>query len=253
MLIAYIDETGDTGPLEKPGASLCYGLGCVVIDADKWPLAIDRMLALRRDLKTRHNVLIRRELKSTQIISGSGALLGLGLPPYVRRGIFRAHLRALSDFDARAFAIIVDKATHPDEDWFHLAWESLLQRLERTSHFDAGRPNILIVHDNGENLRVRAEVRKARQYLTAGRMSGPGGFLFRAPIVEDAVPRDSASSYLLQAADIVAYAGWRTYMRPGSFVAQVVPHTTWSALGSATHTPVNRNRLNGSVPGVVLR
>ncbi|MFB2586518.1 DUF3800 domain-containing protein [Herbiconiux liukaitaii] len=252
MLIAYIDETGDTGSLSKRGASACYGLGCVVIDADKWPDAIDRMLLLRRDLRGRHGVLIRKELKSTQIISGSGALTGLALPPYVRRGIFRAHLEAVRDFGGRAFSIIVDKRVHPHADWFHLAWETLLQRLERLSYFDEGQ-NMLIVHDDGENLKVRGEVRKARVYLTAGRIAGGGQFRFAAPIIEDSIPRDSASSYMLQLADIVAYAGWRTYVPPSRFVAQVVQPTTWDALGAAIHRPVNRLKLNGSVPGVVLR
>lgn len=253
MLIAYIDETGDTGPLEKAGASHTYSLGCVLIEADSWPNALDRFLLLRRDLRDRHGVRIRSELKSTHIISGTGGLLGLALPPYIRRGIFRAHLTALEDLGARAFAIVVDKATHPGADWFDLAWTALLQRLERTSYFDPGNPNILVVHDNGENAKVRAAVRKARQFLTAGSLTGTGYFRFRAPLVEDAIPRDSASSYLLQAADMVAYAGWRTYMPPGKFVAAVVPSNTWNVLGTAIHTRVNSLSLNGSVPGVVLR
>lgn len=253
MLIAYIDETGDTGPLSKAGASRCYGLGCVLVDADEWPLAIDCMLTLRRNLKATHGVLIRSELKSTQIISGSGALQGLGLAPYVRRGIFRAHLQSIATFNGRAFAVVVDKQTHPNANWFDLAWETLLQRLERVSHFDPRSPNILLVHDNGENLKVRAAVRKARQHLTAGRMVGGGGFRFQAPIIEDSVPRDSSSSYLLQIADMVAYSGWRTYMPPSVFVSKIVPNTSWAAIGAAIHRPVNQFRLNGSVPGVVLR
>jgi hypothetical protein len=71
--------------------------------------------------------------------------------------------------------------------------------------------------------------------------------------VEDPVPRDSASSYLLQLADMVAYAGWRTYMKPSATVARVVPSNTWEQIGDATHAAVNGYRLNGSVPGVVLR
>lgn len=253
MLFAYVDETGDPGALEKRGASRCYGLGCLLIDADTWPHAISTMIDLRRGLRERHGVLIRRELKSTHIVSGSGALLGLELPPHVRRGIFAGHLRALAPMRARAFSVVVDKANHPDADWFHLAWETLLQRLERTSSRLPGRPNIMVIHDNGENGKVRAEVRKARQYLTAGSAHGTGTFQFRAPLVEDPVPRDSASSYLLQLADMVAYAGWRTHMRPSETVARVVPADAWRHVGAATHRAVNSYRLNGSVPGVVLR
>ncbi|MFJ3490414.1 DUF3800 domain-containing protein [Leifsonia aquatica] len=253
MLFAYVDETGDTGSLDKRGSSRCFGLGCVLIDGDAWPHAVGTMVDLRRGLRERHGILIRRELKSTQIVSGSGALLGLELPPHVRRGIFAAHLRTLAPMRARAFSIVIDKERNPSGDWFHVAWETLLQRLERTSSRTPGRPNILVIHDNGENAKVRMEVRKARRFLTAGSAHGTGTFQFRAPLVEDPVPRDSASSYLLQLADMVAYAGWRTYMKPSATVARVVPSNAWEQIGDATHTAVNGYRLNGSVPGVVLR
>ncbi|HRI99035.1 MAG TPA: hypothetical protein PLZ93_25640, partial [Nocardioides sp.] len=56
----------------------------------------------------------------------------------------------------------------------------------------------------------------------------------------------------LQIADLVAYAGWRTYVPPGPGAAKVVPSTMWNQLGSAIHRPVNSLSRVGA-PGVVVR
>lgn len=253
MLIAYVDETGDTGPTTKNGASACYGLGCVVVNEKDWLHAFDEALTLRRNLKAKYHIPVRKEVKSSYIVRGNGTLKGLELPPHERKTIFRAHLKTITKFQGRAFAVVVDKKATglSGPECLHTAWETLLQRLERTCAAD--HQQVLVIHDHGEDLAVRREIRKARRFLTAGGIGGHGSFRFHMPVIEDAVPRDSAASYLIQLADLVAYTGWRTYMRPSRTIAQIVPHTTWSQLGDSVHTAVNRNKLNGSVPGVVLR
>ncbi|MFI5426031.1 hypothetical protein [Aeromicrobium sp. UC242_57] len=55
----------------------------------------------------------------------------------------------------------------------------------------------------------------------------------------------------MQAADLVAYAGWRSYMPPGAGAARVCPPDMWSALGEAVHADVNK--YSGGTPGVVVR
>lgn len=255
MIIAYVDETGDTGPLTKAGASACYGLGCVMIPQERWAGGLDRMVAFRRGLRDRHKILVRAELKSAYLVGGKGSIKHLGLEPFERRGIFAGHLRQLADFGARAFSVVIDKSRNEGSDVADLAWDTLLQRLERVSAHSKRevKPSFLIVHDEGDDVAVRRRVRKARVRMTAGSLFASGGQTVRVPIVEDAIARDSSQSYFLQLADMVAYAGWRTYIRPGASVAKIVPANSWNALGAATHIAVNSRSLNGSVPGVVLR
>ena len=252
--MAYVDETGDTGDATLAGSSACYALGCVLVDLDEWPKVFDALVSFRRALRTSFGIPMRAELKANYLIRNSGGLRPLNLAPSQRQYIYREHLRLLSALPARAFAVVTDKqrAGVSGTRCFDMTWEMLLQRFERTCAFE--HTTLMITHDDGENDAVRRHVRKARRHLTAGSMLGGGSLQFRADrILDDPIPRNSQHAYLLQLADLVAYAGWRSYMPPSPGVAQVVPQSTWSHIGPAVHAAVNSRSLNGSVPGVVLR
>lgn len=254
VLLAYIDETGDTGDPAKKGSSSCYALGVVLVDDRKWSPAFEGLLNLRGGIRKSFGIPMRAELKANYLIRGNGPLARLPpLAPSQRQWIYRAHLRALAPLDVRAFAIVVDKERTrvTGNDCLHLAWETLLQRLRRTSQVED--QTLMIFHDNGENDAIRKEVRKARRYLTSGSAWGTGTLTFALPhLLDDPVPRDSQQSYFTQVADMVAYAGWRSYMAPSPGVARIVPQDTWLQLGPATHTAVSGLRPRG-LPGVVIR
>lgn len=252
--MAYVDETGDVGAPSRAGASSCYALGCVLINLDDWPTAFDRLIEFRRRLRSVLNIPMRAELKANYLIRNSGPLRALDLSPSQRQYAYRLHMRLLSQLPARAFAVVTDKAKArvSGNSCFDMTWEMLLQRFERTCHYE--NTTLMITHDEGNNDAVRRIVRKARRHLTAGTMYGGGNLRFKAEkFLDDPIPRSSQHSYFVQLADLVAYAGWRSYMAPSRSVAAVVPKSMWSHLGPAVHSDVNRSRLNGSVPGVVLR
>jgi hypothetical protein len=256
MLLAYVDETGGTGALAKPGAHLSYTLGCVLLDEADWISAFDTMIQFRRKLKTHFGIPVRAELKANYLIRGSGPLRPLGLAPNQRKLIFRYHLQLLARLNARAFAVVVDKAPNNlyGDQCLWLGWETLLQRLERTSHYSAApKPNIMLVHDEGENDKVRKFWRRSRRFLPAGSALGTGsirnvGTMF----LDDPIARASHQSYFIQLADIVAYAAWRSHTPPGASVGAIVPGSSWGHVGSATHAAVNSLR-GGTTPGVVVR
>ncbi len=253
MLLCYVDESGNTGD-PATGGTLTYTLGCVIVNDAAWPVVFDELVALRRRLKSRFGIKVRDELKANYLLRGSGPMRGLGLSPNERHLVYRAHLRALSGLaGVRAFAVVVDKRqgfSNPDRV-FDLAWEGLLQRLERTSKADGD--TFFLIHDEGDNDRVRRWVRQSRRYLTAGAMYGTGRFTHAARLlVDDPSPRQSHQSYLIQMADLVAYAGFRSYVPPGSSIVSVCPATMWQELGAVTHKAVNRNRPRAA-PGIVIR
>lgn len=253
-LMAYVDESGDTGAVSLSGSSSCYALGCVLIELDDWAAAFDRFVTFRRGLRSSLGIPLRQELKANYLIRNSGGLRKLNLSPSQRQYVYREHLRFISQLPARAFAVVTDKkkAGISGSACFDMTWEMLLQRFERTCTNE--NKTLLISHDEGDNDSVRRHVRKARRHLTAGSMLGGGSLHFNADkILDDPVPRASQHSYFIQMADLVAYAGWRSYMKPSKGVAQIVPQSSWSHIGGAVHSAVNRRRLNGSVPGVVLR
>jgi len=253
-VMVYVDETGDTGDPSQAGASACYALGCVAIQLDDWASVFEQLVDFRRALRASFGIPMRQELKANYLIRNSGGLRPFGLSPSQRRYVYRAHLRLLRALPAEAFAVVTDKAKTgvSGTECFDMTWEMALQRFERQCTYE--NTTLMICHDDGENDAIRRTVRKARRHLTAGRMAGGGGLRFSADrILEDPIPRNSEHSYLIQMADMVAYAGWRTYMAPSRTVAEVVPGDTWNEIGPATRTVVNSRKLNGSVPGVVLR
>lgn len=252
MLLAYIDESGNTGDPSR-GGSLTFALGCVLVDADLWPAAFDELLDFRRRIKSKFGVHMRAEIKANYLLRNSGDLRPYALGPDARHLIFRAHLRVLNDLPARAFAVVVDKRTAfagPDET-FNLAWEGLLQRLERTSTKE--KATFAVFHDEGEDDAVRRWVRKARRRLTAGSAFGSGQMSNAARLlVDDPIPRRSKQSYMIQLADLVAYSSFRAVVAPGPGIARICPEDMWDQIGPATHTAVSGLRPR-SRPGIVLR
>lgn len=249
MLIAYVDESGNTGTVAS-GGSLTFTLGCVLVDAAAWPTAFDELLAMRRRVRDRFGLPMRAEVRANDLIRASGDIRNVGLAPTERLLIFRAHMAVMSALPARAFAVVVDKRNQT-ADYFDLAWEGLLQRLERTSTHE--QQPFMVVHDEGANDQVRAWVRRSRRYLTAGSATGYG--TLRNParlLVDDPVPRTSRQSYFIQAADLVAYAAFRAVIAPSANVARVCPQTMWNSLGDAIHRKVNSLKRVGP-PGIVIR
>lgn len=257
MLLAYVDESGNTGPIAS-GGTLTYTLGCVLLLASNWPFAFDGHLNFRRRLKTRFGLPMRAEVKWQYLLRNSGPIRALGLTPNDRRVIFRAHLNVQRQLGAEVFAVVVDKRASPaiETDCFNLAWESLLQRLERStrgSRSAFGNMPFMVIHDEGDNDAVRAWVRRSRRHLTAGSAFGLGRLRNPAGrVIDDPVARQSHHSYFIQTADLAAYAAFRSVIPPGSGVRSFCPSSTWGLLGPATFTAATGLRPRAA-PGIVLR
>ena len=121
------------------------------------------------------------------------------------------------------FAVVIDKE-RASGDPFERAWTYLLQRLRIRSTADQ-RP-IMIVHDDGEADRVRTITRAFRRHSFA-----PNGRSVSAPLlVEDPIPRNSAHSYFVQAADLAAYAAFRRIQPPNRRNGSVCSEEMWNVL-----------------------
>lgn len=127
-------------------------LGCVLVPAERWLTTLDQLLNFRTRLKQKFGIPVRAEIKAAYLLRNSGSIRDLNLGPGARGAVFRAHLRVLRDLDVRVFSIVVDKrdkAGCTRDLIFDLAWEGLLQRLERTSTRE--RAHFMIMHDEGED------------------------------------------------------------------------------------------------------
>lgn len=244
MHFAYVDESGDIGS----GGSRTYSLGCILLDADDWPNRFDRLIAFRRHLRSVFGVPVRAEIKANYLLRNGGPFRRLGLSESARFAIYRQCMRLHPKLGFKTFAVVINKAAHPNRTADDIAWEYLLQRLERFSYYSD--EVVMIVHDEGNALAVRKLARKARRAGTAGSMLGTG--VLKRPfeqLLDDPVARDSKQSYFLQLADLTAYAAFRRHYPPPPRPVQIVPKLMWKELGSARYAPVNK--YSGGPRGIV--
>lgn len=250
MYLAYVDESGDVGAK----GSRSYVLACVLVQAGSWPSVFDDLIDFRRFLKRTFGLPIRAEVKASHLLRNAGAFAPLALTAASRHRLYRLYMRVQPKIGVETFAIVIDKhalvTQQPAADPRETCWERLLQRLERLST-KSGAP-VMLVHDEGERLLIRKLARKARRAGTAGSAFGTG--LLRRPatlLIDDPVPRASDQSYLIQLADLNAYAAFRRCFPPPLRTAQIVPQTMWDQLGPARFAAVHG--LAGSAyPGIVL-
>jgi hypothetical protein len=263
VLLAYVDESGD--PFGDPAqrGSAAYALGVVVVRDLEWADAFDALINMRRNLKATFGIPARAEVKAAYLVRNEGAMKGLGLSGSQRRYIYRRHFQVMERSSVRAFAIVVDKQRLTQAHDLHrtreLVWNTLFQRLSLMHDRDDGSrlSPVLLVHDEGEELTIRKYARRARRYLTAGSAFGTGSIrLSERWLIDDPVSRQSDHSLFVQCADLVAYAATKRLFPGGARATRVCPPSTWDALGSAIHRPVNAlaiSRGAAQTPGIVPR
>lgn len=250
MYLAYVDDSGDAGAK----GSHTYVLACVLVSASSWPRVFDDLLAFRRQLKTTFGVPVRAELKANDLIRNKGALGTLKLSERSRRRIYQLAMRMQRNLGTKTFAIVIDKEKLAlravPRDPREVAWEYLLQRLERLSTKTGNSP-VILIHDEGEAATIRRLMRCARRIGTAGSAFGTGSLSRPATyLIDDPSPRDSKHSYFIQLADLNAYAAFRDTISPPPRVSQIVPQSTWNEIDTGRFRPANQ--LKGGTPGIVV-
>jgi len=240
MRLAYIDESGDSGY----SGSRTYTLGCVIVDAKAWPDAFEDIIRFRRFIRKHFGVLVRDEIKANYLLRGSGTLKSLGLGDQIRHDIYRQHMRLATKLGLDVFAVVIqkDRILKRDMNPRDVAWEYLIQRLERMS--TKSETPVMIIHDEGDSNRIRTLVRKARRINMPGSAFGTGRLSVPARlIIDDPVPRDSRQSYFIQLADLAAYAAYRR-LYPPNRPKSICPETMWDELGDARYAAANEIATN---------
>jgi hypothetical protein len=226
-----------------------------MVDAASWTASFDALIAFRRFVRQAYGIPVRAELKANYLLRNGGTLRDHPLPARARFRLYRAHMRIQSKLGLTTFAVVIDKqkatkkfgAARASSD---IAWEYLLQRLERRTTKE--KTEILVVHDEGDSMAIRKRVRKARRAGTAGSAFGTGMLSVPfARLLDDPVPRDSRQSYFLQLADLNAYAAFRRlHPPPARHKVQIVPQQMWDELGTARFKPV-RSLAGGAAVAIV--
>ncbi len=252
MHLAYIDESGSDGSITS-GGSATFTLGCVLIDAERWPDVFDDMIDYRRYLRDRFKIPVRAELKANYLLRNGGPLRPLRLSEHARFAVYRGLMRLQAKLGLKVFAVVIRKdimlTRNLTDNPRQLAWEYLIQRLERFT--TKQKTHVMIFHDEGDGGIARSLTRKARRIGSAGSAFGSGSLKRPARLLlDDPISRKSHESYFIQLADLIAYAAFRRYYPPPPRPVHIVPESMWDELGTARMGAVNQ--LSGGHPGIVV-
>lgn len=246
MLLAYFDESGDSGAVEL-SPSKFFVLACVLVQEDAWLDNLNKLIRLRSKLRKRLGISRNAEIKASHIKKGRGVLAPLRFAPERRARMF-AFLERFQDqhLDVKTFAVAVDKRQlAADRDPRDVAWQYALQRVDTYCRKIGSRATIY--PDAGHSYFIRRLLRRIRRHQLIKGMYG-GLLNVRAErIVEDPNERASHDSYFIQLADWNAYAAHR--------FREIDPTAAgysdaWDALGDSRVLEVNK--LRGGPQGIVL-
>ena len=243
MILAYADESGDSGYYKSP--TRAFILALVLVPEQEWLRALDRMVDMRRYMKEKWGIPPRAELKAHDLLTPRGAYRRLGLRLEDRLEIYRLAM----SFQAKmkvftTFAICIDKdlITSKQRDPRDFAWQFALERLDNYAAHQGEW--IKLFPDAGHGYFIRRMVRRMRRFHRVPSAYGPGNLSAEAlRIVEDPSDRLSHESYFIQLADLNAYAAHR-YLWPNAKVDQAM----WNTLGESRLLEVNE--IAGGPPGV---
>lgn len=247
MLLAYVDESGDSGyPQNVCSPTVAFALGVLLIDDRDWLEMLDQLVDLRRSFKNRFGLRMHDEIKANYLIHGKGPFREHRIDKNDCDTIYRECVECVAASQRiRVFAIVINKnlVQRQDVDARHWAWTFAIQRLERFGR--AKQTNVMLFPDEGHGQFIQKKLREMRRFHQV-----PSAFnterLEReaSNIVEDPNDRASDKSYFVQMADLAAYAAFRA-------VHQIIPFdgSMWDQFAKSRIAEVNR--LRGGVAGIV--
>jgi len=177
-----------------------------------WPEHYEAATIWRRNLSAAHHIKFRQELHGSELLSGQGRLhkSNRSLRREEAVTVYRGAMESLSFLpDCSIMAAVATPDTKLfGETKMTAALTGLLQRIRRQT--DAENTGGMAFFDEGHNEYLHT-FRKAQRYLPVGSSQGgwPEGPTQNRPLnlfIEDGNPKSSKTSYLIQIADLVAYA-----------------------------------------------
>lgn len=224
MFLMYVDESGDAGLSNSP--TRYFVLSGLVIHELRWNTYLQQLIAFRQMLRQQYNLKLREEIHASAFITNPGTLQRI--PRHDRLAILRLYadqLATMTDFNI--INVVVDKTTRPASyDPFESAWKILIQRFENTisKRNFPGPANAddrgLLIPDATDDKKLTNLIRKMRRYNPIPNQAqygqGKRNLTLQA-LIEDPFLKDSAHSYFIQSADLVAYLLYQ-HLQPNSYM-----------------------------------
>lgn len=224
MYLMYVDESGDPGHLPS-SPTTHFVLSGLTVHELRWKPVLQDLMGFRLMLKARYGLKLREELHAGELLSKPGDLARI--PKHTRLEILRLSMDWLARRpDIGVTTVVVDKRGKAD-DVFAIAWRHLIQRFETTiwaHNFPCGGhlpDRGMVLPDNTNGKHLTQIMRQMRHFNPMTNYASTNGCSYRnlalEYVIEDPFMKDSASSYLHQMADIVAYFARQLY-QPNAYL-----------------------------------
>jgi hypothetical protein len=231
MYFIYADESGDTG-LTKPGGSPFFVISGLIIHESFWNEFFQEIVDLRRDFNKRYGIPQRTPFHATDIVNGHDAYhhSQYGMTTQDRFDLYREVLEFLAKHKGMIYVLNVfiqkNKFIKRDQDVFEWGWKIFIQRFHNTLFpGDAKAPGGqlsgqgdfgFLINDRTHDDQLRHLMRQMRAFNYIKSRTGLGyRNILATQVLDDPAPRNSRHSYLVQMADLIAFAlARRDFPRP---------------------------------------
>lgn len=253
MYLMYVDESGDSGNIDKNSPTNYFILSAIVVHELRWKQTLESLVELRKYLRDSKGLKLRDEIHSSEFINKPGELVRIKKND--RLDILKKCIDWLnSQNDISVFSIAIDKRDKNNKDIFDIAWKTLLTRFENTiSHKNFNGPQNpdekgIVLPDNTEGEKLTKLVRKMRHFNPVPNTKNYGdGYrnIKLEYLIEDPIFRDSKNSLIHQICDVIAYC-IRQKFEPNSYMRKKGGHNFWKRLENVSVLVVSKSR-NGIV------
>ena len=212
MYLMYVDEAGDCGLNGSP--TNYFVLTGIVLHELRWHNCLDSLVDFRTQLRNHFGLKLREEFHAAAMITNPGDLVRI--VRHERLAMIRLFTERLATMDdLNIISVVVDKSTkNLDYDVFGNAWRALIQRFENTArkrNFRGPRnadERCMLFCDHTDDRKLTRLIRRLRRYnpIPNQQPHGTGARNLPLELITDSPNfRNSADSYFVQMADLVAF------------------------------------------------
>lgn len=210
MVLSYFDESGDDGYPRR--SSDLFVLASISMRGTEWKHNFQQLLTFRRELHSRYSFPVKQEFHTREFIQDKNPYHGK-YSPEIRREILFRYVEALASLHLQGIVVVIDKTKIKNQEYAVLekAFTYNIQRIEngllKVAAAKQQRPEqFMVITDEGRVSAMTGVTRKIQKinYIPSAHEIGSTRQEIRL-MLEDPLPKNSAQSYFIQAADTLAF------------------------------------------------